>query len=142
MKKTKSGLFLMELVLAILLFALSSAVCMQIFVKAHTISKETQELNRCVTICANAAELFYGTDGDFRVMCENLDPTKLGDSTEGRLLIYFTEDFENCTSKKAKYSLTVIKNNEDNLRRSSIVFEDREADKVLYSLNCSKFYQE
>lgn len=41
----RSSLFLLELMIAILFFCLASAVCVQIFVKAHTISRETQELN-------------------------------------------------------------------------------------------------
>ena len=41
----RSSLFLLELMIAILFFCLASAVCVQIFVKAHTISRETEELN-------------------------------------------------------------------------------------------------
>ena len=41
----RSSLFLLELMIAILFFCLASAVCVQIFVKAHTTSRETQELN-------------------------------------------------------------------------------------------------
>ena len=35
----RSSLFLLELMIAILFFCLASAVCVQIFVKAHTISR-------------------------------------------------------------------------------------------------------
>ena len=41
----RSSLFLLELIIAILFFSLTSAVCVQIFVRAHLISRQTQELN-------------------------------------------------------------------------------------------------
>lgn len=64
MQKSKSALFLMELIIVILFFALTSAVCMQVFVKAHTIGKKTEGTNYAVLWADNAAECFYAYDGD------------------------------------------------------------------------------
>ena len=50
-KGSKSALFLMELILAILFFAAASAVCVQLFVKAHLMSQDTVDLNRAVARC-------------------------------------------------------------------------------------------
>ena len=36
----RSSLFLLELIIAILFFSLTSAVCVQIFVRAHLISRQ------------------------------------------------------------------------------------------------------
>ena len=47
MKRTpakRSSLFLLELIIAILFFSLTSAVCVQFFARAHQISRQTQEL--------------------------------------------------------------------------------------------------
>lgn len=41
MKHSKSGLFLMELIVAFLFFSLASAICVQLFVKADTINEES-----------------------------------------------------------------------------------------------------
>ena len=60
MKKKASGrssLLLMELILSILFFALASAVCLQIFVKASLIGKDTKELDQAVRCVTSAAEL-------------------------------------------------------------------------------------
>ena len=54
----RSSLFLLELMIAILFFCLASAVCVQIFVKAHTISRETQELNTALEKVSGYTELF------------------------------------------------------------------------------------
>ena len=54
----RSSLFLLELMIAILFFCLASAVCVQIFVKAHTTSRETQELNTALEKVSGYTELF------------------------------------------------------------------------------------
>ena len=54
----RSSLFLLDLMIAILFFCLASAVCVQIFVKAHTTSRETQELNTALEKVSGYTELF------------------------------------------------------------------------------------
>lgn len=54
----RSSLFLLELMIAILFFCLASVVCVQIFVKAHTTSRETQELNTALEKVSGYTELF------------------------------------------------------------------------------------
>ena len=53
----RSGIFLTELMIAILLFALASALCVRIFVRAQQISTQAQELSEGVNRCSAAAEL-------------------------------------------------------------------------------------
>ena len=77
----RSSLFLLELMIAILFFCLASAVCVQIFVKAHTISRETQELNTALEKVSGYTELFLadaltedtevssGMQSDSRTVC-------------------------------------------------------------------------
>ena len=67
-KSSKSGLFLMELILSILFFSLASAVCVQLFVKSHLISQQSVDLNSAVERCQNVAEAFYGTNGNIDEM--------------------------------------------------------------------------
>lgn len=59
MQKSKSALFLMELIIVILFFALTSAVCMQVFVKAHLIAEDTNSMNQAILAANNAAESFF-----------------------------------------------------------------------------------
>ena len=55
-----SSLFLMELILAILFFSVASAVCVQLFARAHTASEQSAALNRAVLAAESAAEAFKG----------------------------------------------------------------------------------
>ena len=41
----QTHIFIFELVIAIAFFALASSICVQFFVKAHSLSKETNDIN-------------------------------------------------------------------------------------------------
>ena len=52
---SKSSLFLIELILAIFFFIIAMAVCLQLFVKAHTLSNDTISMNHAVLWTQNLA---------------------------------------------------------------------------------------
>jgi type II secretory pathway pseudopilin PulG len=54
--KTKSGLFLLELLVALLVFAFCAAICLRIFVAASTRAKDAENLNQAVRLATTAAE--------------------------------------------------------------------------------------
>lgn len=62
--KNKTSLQLMELLIMILVFALSAAICLQIFVKAKDISASSSQLDKAVILAQNAAEILKSTAGD------------------------------------------------------------------------------
>ena len=49
----------MELIIVILFFALTSAVCMRVFIKAHDVAHSTESTNYAILWADNAAECFY-----------------------------------------------------------------------------------
>lgn len=55
---SKSGLFLIELIIAIVFFAVASAICIQLFVKAHLISARSGDLSAANAIVQSEAEYF------------------------------------------------------------------------------------
>lgn len=52
-----SSLFLLELIFAILFFSVASAVCVQIFVKSHTLSTQAHDLTQASRRARDVAEL-------------------------------------------------------------------------------------
>lgn len=54
-RHSKTSLFLMELILSILLFSLCSAICVQLFVRAHRKEQNAIFLNWAVLACDSAA---------------------------------------------------------------------------------------
>ncbi len=65
---SRSGLFLMELIISILFFSLAGAVCVKLFVNSHIISKSSVELNHSLEWSQNVAEVFYSCNGDIEKM--------------------------------------------------------------------------
>ena len=63
MKHSRSSLFLMELIIAILFFSLAGTVCIQLFAKSHILSRETVDQNHAVNWAQNLAEGYLGTEG-------------------------------------------------------------------------------
>lgn len=53
---TRSSLFLMELIIAILFFSLASAVCLRMFAKSHELSTDAAALNHAVSEASDMAE--------------------------------------------------------------------------------------
>lgn len=116
MQKSKSALFLMELIIVILFFALTSAVCMQVFVKAHTIGKNTEGANYAVLWADNAAECFFAYDGDEKAVKDCLEASYALkgysyylDFNSDDSFIYMTFDFFNDSNGEKIYSYTFKK---------------------------------
>lgn len=61
----------MELIIVLLFFSLASTICIQLFVKSSTLSRDTVDLTYAVTQAQNLAEAFIASNGDQTVMQEN-----------------------------------------------------------------------
>lgn len=82
----------MELIVVIFFFSLTSAVCLQIFVKAHVLGKNTVDLNKAVVWGENAGELFYEYGEDFPKY-ENLITDMVEDGLNVSLITSKDDDF-------------------------------------------------
>lgn len=102
MRTSKSSLFLMELVISILFFSIASAVCIQLFVKAHLLNVRTQEQNQTVVWSQNLAELWRAYEGDPLLIYDQLradyacedSSVYLTNLPPYALILYFNEDWE------------------------------------------------
>jgi hypothetical protein len=70
--KSKSSLFLLELLIIIAFFAVASAVCIRLFARAHVVSVDSRDLNRAVIVAQSAAETFKAACGDQQAMARIL----------------------------------------------------------------------
>ena len=61
---SKSGIFLMELILSILFFSIAAAVCVKLFMTSHQLSDQSVNLNYAVAMTESIAEAFYGCNGN------------------------------------------------------------------------------
>lgn len=83
MKHSKSSLFLMELIIALLFFSLASTVCIRLFVNAHSLSAQTVDQNYAVNYAQNMAEAFTGCNGDLQALQALLTGSLLAEDGNG-----------------------------------------------------------
>ena len=88
-RSSRSGLFLLELMIVILFFAVTSAICMNLFVQAHLTSAAGSELTSAVREAQSVAELFKAADGDLKRLAESLDVRPIDGPT---LNLYYDKD--------------------------------------------------
>lgn len=94
---SKTSLFLMEIIIAILFFSLASAVCLRLFAAAHIMSDQDKNLNNAILWSQNLSESFYGADGKILVV-KNLYPQAYlaseDNETDGTIILFFDDNWE------------------------------------------------
>lgn len=91
MKRTsnsRSSLFLMELIIAILFFSLVSAVCLKAFARSHILSQDANALNDAVIQAESTAELI-----------------RSGEAVKD--VSYYSSSWQTCEKKEATYILKI-----------------------------------
>lgn len=154
MKHSKTSLFLMELIISIMFFAIASAVCIQLFVKSYQISTSSVELNHAVQWAENAAEVYYSCSGDLNAVGSILSEKDgfFVDDTDG-LRICFDSGWQPiCEKSQLKntcyYLLLVAEKDADmpaadiQIRKKSSDSYDSADDTEIYSLHNLLLYQQ
>ena len=134
MNRSKSGLFLMELIIAICFFAISSAICIQLFAAAHTLSQRSKGIQMAVINAQSVAEGFrvFGSDMETLASFWNASPT--GNS----FVAWFNRDWENVAYSE-RFSMTVRADKSVVPARLSITVTDTVLEHELYSVSVSRY---
>lgn len=119
----KSSLFLMEVILAILLFSFSSTVCMRFFAKSYTLNRQTEELNHAVHEVSSKAEYLLHSE----VPASFATPE------------YFTDSFAPCSSQEASYQLSVEPTYDSAFCSFLITFQNMNTSEIIYSLTVDSY---
>ena len=143
----KTGLFLMELIIAILFFSLAAAICIQLFVKSHMISERSIALNHSILLAQNTAEIFYATNGDPEKMAsllgcgESSGTAAIADSDNASTLTLFYTDKFDCLdpaeAASAVFQQTILlyADSDPALITCHIVISELSSGDVIYSLD-------
>ena len=89
-KPTKSGLFAIELLIAVGGFSLCAAICVGLFVRSEIISQDSADLNQAVTAARSASECFKAAGGDLQRTAELTG----GEVSNGVLFLEFDGDWQ------------------------------------------------
>jgi len=128
----KSSLFLMELIIAIVFFALASSVCLQLFVKSHLLSARTKELNTAVNLCTSAAEFIRQCEGSGEILQELMP--QLTVSQEDSLLAYYDEKFQVYSQENADYLLKILLDTGETMVSAQVSLTAEDSKEIIHEL--------
>ena len=117
-----SSLFLLELILAVLFFSVASALCIQIFTKAHLMSQDARDLNFAVNEVSS--------------MAEQMPNDSLQDAAA-----YYDSSYASCEKADAVYVLTIHYEPEDTLLKAHISMDTIADNRNIYTLDVTKHRQ-
>lgn len=145
-RKSGTSLFLMELMVAILFFSIASAVCMQLFARAHLIDLKTRNLNRAVAVSESILEGVRGCEDPMegvRLLYPeaSAEGTVSGksDTASAVMTIYFDPEWNAVQDESAPFVCNVTINRNGSLLNTIVQIRDVEKSKELYSLSTAKY---
>ena len=141
-----SILFLLELILAVLFFSVASALCIQIFTKAHLMSQDARDLNFAVNEVSSMAEqISAGTlHSDTAASSDDTasDPsTQMPDDSLQDAAAYYDSGYASCEKADAVYVLTVHYEPENTLLKAHISMDTIADNRNIYTLDVTKHRQ-
>lgn len=122
---SRTSLFLMELILVILCFTVSAAICLRVFVSAKSTADRSRDLSAAVLAAENAAECWKASEGDL-VECAAL--LHAGENGDG--IIQAFDGYWRTTDGSPEYRLLLNAQNGD----ASISVVDAHGE-AIYSLD-------
>ena len=133
-RSSRNSLFLVEIMLNLLFFVILITVCLQLFLKAQQLSKDTTLLHRAVTVCTSIAEV-YQSGLDQADILQTIYPEAL--ILNDTVLIYFDSSFTACSEFESVYRVFLSENIEN--RRMTIRFLRKNEPDVIYELETSSY---
>lgn len=148
-----SSLFLLELILAVLFFSVASALCIQIFTKAHLMSQDARDLNFAVNEVSSMAEqISAGTLHPATAASSDDTAASSGDTASDPSTqisndawqddtAYYDSSYASCEKADAVYVMTVHYEPEDTLLKAHISMDTIADNRNIYTLDVTKHRQ-
>lgn len=129
---SKSSLFLMEMILSILILALTCTACVRIFAVAKTQRTKARELNHIQELTTSAGEILEGWNGQISSFSRIFGEP--GNSTDNLLHYYYDSNWNGCTESSARYIMNIQLNTSETEKTADISFYDAQQN-CLYQLS-------
>ncbi len=131
---SKSGLFLMELLINLLLFCFLCGCGLMFFTKSYHMTMDATALHNAVHLTASIAGVYETGNGSLTPITESFLCTEVAQDT---IHIYLDEDFIPCTKEDSVYFISVQKT-ESELNKIAIDFFDADG-LVAYSITACNY---
>ena len=119
-ESSKSSLFLLELMISIVFFALAAAGCVQVFAKAHMLSQEASRLDMAVSVAQSLAEECSGS--------------RMEDNQR-----YYDELGNVCGKEDGVYLAEILQTEQAGMNQIHITVMDMETQDTLYTLQTASY---
>ncbi|MCR4749472.1 MAG: hypothetical protein K5877_06770 [Lachnospiraceae bacterium] len=126
MQKSKAGLFLMELLIALLFFSIAGAVCLSLFVGAHTTNELSQNLSHASVLLTNYCEDLYSEE-------------ITSDSNPNEATVYYNEALMICDPSNASFCLTSSTEKKADFLITHITICDKDKDKTFIEQDIKRY---
>lgn len=103
-ERSKSSIFLLEILINILLFSVLCVCSLQFFIKSYQLTERTTTLHQAVSACNNIASLYKASDGSLDAIVTTYPDAIL---EGGFLYIYLDENYQVCDSQDVAYYIMV-----------------------------------
>ena len=130
-QQSKSAVFLTELLLALMIFALCSSVCAGLFAWSHRINSQSGALSHAVIMAQSGAEAFKKNSSP-----DDIARIMEGASADSGCVVYYDKDWETTARGGAAFVLTIQVWQEAGLRHAEIVVSEMQGAEV-YKLDVS-----
>ncbi len=129
--------FLFELIVNCLLFVISAAICISLFVEGYIDSEDSNALSIAMIEASNAAEVAKFSDGDLDFIADIFQD---GEIVNQSYIMYYDDSWQTVTSEEShKYSLIIdLEASTDSMMDAHIYLKQIDG-KIIYELNISHF---
>lgn len=129
-KKVSFNSGLAELIIAILVFAFTAAICVRIFVGAYSLSNNSRELNTAVAAAQSGADCYKYSGGDLSAVADIMG----GNVQDNRWTTYLDESGAVTSGSDYSYVLTISETSrEGSLKKAELNVSDVDG-KVIFAL--------
>lgn len=125
--RSKSSLFLMELIIVLMFFSLCAATCMQIFANAKVKTDYSRDLTNAAFTAESVAEVYKALDGDLEATASKCDGEAVSD---GVIEIYYDKDWNPTAQDGAVYVMTVTETETEDIEKAFIEVDDVEGENI------------
>ena len=133
---SKSGLFLIELIIAILFFSVASAICVQLFAQAHLKSIQSKEISMAVTQAQSAAACIKAAENPDQQLSDLLQMQPEGNT----LMVGYDKNWQ-VTQQNPTYAMQVTITEENRMRNATVEVTkpNKKENKQIYALQVSTY---
>ena len=113
----------MELLIALLFFAIAEAVCLSLFVGAHNTNNNSRHLGHASVLLSNYSEWFY-----------SCDPDDINSE-----ITYYDDTLKQCDISFASYCISSDISKDNDFIRSSVLISDPQKEKTYLEMEIKRY---